>query len=555
MKLAHIPLEHLKPSPLNVRRHGGADVSDLIPLIRSQGVLQPLLVRPNCEGYEVIAGARRLKACQHLAQHGEGDVAELPCAIMEEGDDAAAIEASLAENIARLPMDEVDQYRAFAALIRQGRNAEGIAADFGVSERLVHQRLAIANLIAPVLTLYRKEQIGADTLRALTLATKAQQKAWVARYNDPADYAPQGRQLRQWLLGGEQIATTAALFPLEAYKGAVVTDLFGDEAYFADTAQFWTLQKLAIAERVEAYREAGWSDVVALEQGEHWYAYRYCKTSRSKGGKVFVAAAANGEVSFHEGYLTEIEFRRRERAKLQEQADTEADVSAAPRSELTKAARNYADLHRLAAARARLLGEKGITLRLIAAHIIAGSPHWRVQPEQGCAEKPEIGGSIEASTAHRAFVEERTAILALIGREPDDDHVTGGYAFDAGEVFEAIREMDDESVLRILGFVMAESLTMGTALIERLGTLMQIDMATIWSPDPSFLPLIRERKTLLAMLSEIATPDVVAAHTDSPAKLVRDVVRQYLTGEGRPQAEGWAPRYLRFPQSDYTQSA
>lgn len=108
MKLHHIDLNDLKPSPLNVRRHGGADVSDLVPSIRAQGVLQPLLVRQNCEGYEVIAGGRRLKACEIIAAEGMEPFPSIPCAELEDGDDAAAIEASLAENIARLPMDEIE---------------------------------------------------------------------------------------------------------------------------------------------------------------------------------------------------------------------------------------------------------------------------------------------------------------------------------------------------------------------------------------------------------------------------------------------------------------
>ena len=115
MKLDHIELNRLKISPVNVRKHGGDDVSDLVPSIRSIGVIQSLLVRPNCDGYEVVSGGRRLRACQIIAEE-TGGIDPLPCIILEEGEDARAIEASLAENVARLPMDELDQYEAFAAL-------------------------------------------------------------------------------------------------------------------------------------------------------------------------------------------------------------------------------------------------------------------------------------------------------------------------------------------------------------------------------------------------------------------------------------------------------
>ncbi len=66
MKLTHIPLENLKISPLNVRKNGVVDGDDLVPSIKAHGVIQPLLVRQNCDGYDVIAGQRRLRRSKNL---------------------------------------------------------------------------------------------------------------------------------------------------------------------------------------------------------------------------------------------------------------------------------------------------------------------------------------------------------------------------------------------------------------------------------------------------------------------------------------------------------
>ena len=183
MQLQHIELENLSISPVNVRKFGAKSVDDLLPSIQAFGVIQPLLVRRQDEGFEVVAGQRRFHALQEIVSNGESDddaLESVPCLIMESGDDAKAIEASLAENIARLPMDEIDQYKAFATLIKQGRAVDDIADQFGVTERMVKQRLAIANLISPILTAYRKGEIEPSTVRLLTMATKAQQKAWLA---------------------------------------------------------------------------------------------------------------------------------------------------------------------------------------------------------------------------------------------------------------------------------------------------------------------------------------------------------------------------------------
>ena len=67
MKLDHIKLEDLKLTSLNVRKRGAKDVDDILPSIRSLGVLQPLLVRPNCKGFEIVAGQRRFYAVTKLA--------------------------------------------------------------------------------------------------------------------------------------------------------------------------------------------------------------------------------------------------------------------------------------------------------------------------------------------------------------------------------------------------------------------------------------------------------------------------------------------------------
>src|SRR3546814_2617957 len=77
------------------------DVSDILPTVRARGVLVPLIVRPNCgpDAYEIVAGARRFTAAKIVADEVGGAGEPLPCAILEDGDDAAAIEASLIENI------------------------------------------------------------------------------------------------------------------------------------------------------------------------------------------------------------------------------------------------------------------------------------------------------------------------------------------------------------------------------------------------------------------------------------------------------------------------
>ena len=235
MELRHIPLDQLHLSPLNMRYAKKApNVSDILPTVRTRGILQPLLVRPNAEGFEIVAGKRRY-FCAKVVEAEQGEFGPLPCAVMEPGDDAAALEASLIENIARLDPDEMTQFETFTKLIKQGRTVESIAATFGVTEIAVKQRLALGNLVPKIRDAYRAEEIDGETLRYLTMATKAQQKGWLELFESGEGNVPFRYQLKQWLFGGQSIATKVALFPLADYSGQIVADLFGEDSYFADT--------------------------------------------------------------------------------------------------------------------------------------------------------------------------------------------------------------------------------------------------------------------------------------------------------------------------------
>jgi ParB family transcriptional regulator, chromosome partitioning protein len=91
MDLQHIPLSNLKIATVNVRHaRKSPDVSDILPSIRARGILQPLLVRPNGRGFEIVAGRRRFFAASMVAeeQGASPDEVQLPCAVIGKGDDA-----------------------------------------------------------------------------------------------------------------------------------------------------------------------------------------------------------------------------------------------------------------------------------------------------------------------------------------------------------------------------------------------------------------------------------------------------------------------------------
>ena len=549
MELQHIELKNLKTTALNVRKKGAKDIADLVPSIRSLGLLQPLLVRQNCEGFEIIAGQRRFYALQKLSE--EQNIEPVPCIIMAKGDDAKAIEASLAENIARLPMDEIDQYKAFSSLVKQGQSAEEIATLFGITERLVTQRLAIANLISPILTAYRKEEIQATTIRILTMATKRQQKDWLALFNSEDDYAPEGYQLKNWLFGGANIPTENALFDLTDYKGGIVADLFGEEQYFDDIAKFWALQNTAIAKAKDVYLANGWQDVIILDVGDYFPSYEYVDTDKEEGGKVYVRVSNDGEVTFFEGQLS----RKESKAKLN--VDN-GDATATPKPELTKAMQNYLGLHRHSVVRTELLNHSGIALRLGVAQMIAGSESWTIHADAQKENSDAIEESLAGNKSEDTFAKQRQTVLELLGLDGNADNTLvakksdWNKSHDLHTIFAKLISLSDDKVMTIQTFVVAETLPSSSAMVEVLGDLLNVDMAQSWSPDQTFFDLLRDKPAINAMLKQVAGKVTADAHISSTAKVQKKIIQDCLNGTRKGAKQDWEPNYMAFPMMDYT---
>ncbi|RUW77565.1 MULTISPECIES: ParB/RepB/Spo0J family partition protein [unclassified Mesorhizobium] len=555
MQLAHVAIDHLNISAANMRHSRRApDISDILPSVRARGVLVPLLVRPNGSpgSFEIVAGRRRYFAAKTVADE-RGETEPLPCAIMEDGDDAGALEASLIENIARLDPDEVSQWETFTRLIKEGRGVADIATTFGLTEHQVRRILALGDLLPKIREAYRREEIDTETVRHLTMASKAQQKDWLALYADPDQRAPRGWQLKQWLFGGQSISTKVALFAIEDYGGLVVSDLFGEDSYFADADLFWQRQNEAIAARRGAYIEAGWLEVIVLEPGQYFHSWDYEKTPKKKGGKVIVTVSHRGAAEFHEGYLSRKEAcRARSGGEDGEDVETPAKPS---RPELSGPMQNYVDLHRHAAARTTLLDHPAVALRLMLAHAIAGSSLWQVRLEAQRAANEAVAASIAASKTEAAFAEKRREVLAPLGQADDDTSIAGGNGedFTTTSVFARLLTLGDDDVARVLAIVMAETLAAGSAIVEALGNHLNVDMRSCWQPDDAFFELLRDREVANAMLADIAGKQVAEGNVSEKVKTQKKIMRDVLAGEnGRQKVGDWLPRWMTFPVASYT---
>ncbi|HUE78238.1 MAG TPA: ParB/RepB/Spo0J family partition protein [Sphingomicrobium sp.] len=131
-----VEVGRIRPNPNQPRMHFSEEsIDELADSIAERGVLQPILLRPHGDGYEIIAGERRWRAAQRARLH------TIP-AIVRDIDDAAAAEIALIENIQREDLNAIEEAEGYKQLIEHhGHNADDIG-------RLVHKsRSHVSNLL------------------------------------------------------------------------------------------------------------------------------------------------------------------------------------------------------------------------------------------------------------------------------------------------------------------------------------------------------------------------------------------------------------------------
>ena len=124
-RLLLLPIHEIRPNPNTARKSfdRGA-ISELMISIAQVGLIQPLVVRQVGEGYELIAGERRLRACRLLGY------AEAPCIVLRVGEEKSAVMA-LAENMQRTGLHYLEEAEGVKTL------SEG----FGLTEEQLSVRL------------------------------------------------------------------------------------------------------------------------------------------------------------------------------------------------------------------------------------------------------------------------------------------------------------------------------------------------------------------------------------------------------------------------------
>jgi ParB family chromosome partitioning protein len=172
-----LPVARLRPGKYQPRTQMDTQaLADLAGSIKSQGVMQPILVRPVGGGdYEIIAGERRFRAAQMAG------LSEVPVLIRDVPDNAA-LAMALIENIQREDLNPLEEAQGVARLIREFDFTHEQAADaIGRSRSATSNLLRLLNLAPPVQQLLNAGQLDMGHARALLALEGAAQASLAER--------------------------------------------------------------------------------------------------------------------------------------------------------------------------------------------------------------------------------------------------------------------------------------------------------------------------------------------------------------------------------------
>ena len=161
-RVQYIPLGRIRPNPQQPRRSFDEEgLAELAASIRSCGILQPLTVRRAGEGYELVAGERRLRAARIAG------LREVPCLVAQVGEEDSALLA-LMENLQRRDLDCWEEAQAIARLIsRYGLSQEEAARRLGRAQPTMANKLRLLRLPEDVRALLRENGLTERHARAL----------------------------------------------------------------------------------------------------------------------------------------------------------------------------------------------------------------------------------------------------------------------------------------------------------------------------------------------------------------------------------------------------
>jgi ParB/RepB/Spo0J family partition protein len=169
-QIVEIPLDQLHVEHNPRKEFDDRAFRELQASIAVDGILDPIRVSPNADGYRIESGQRRYLAAQALK------LATAPCIVVDQEAGAQTADEfvrAIVTNVQREDMNPVDEAEAFLHLIDQhGYTDVGVAERLGVAKQRVTERLDLLELPAPIRDLYRDRKLGVATRKSLRSIAK-----------------------------------------------------------------------------------------------------------------------------------------------------------------------------------------------------------------------------------------------------------------------------------------------------------------------------------------------------------------------------------------------
>ena len=160
--LQELPIAAIRPNPYQPRdRFDEEGIGALADSIREVGLLQPVLVRPAGDGYELVAGERRWRAAHRAGL-------QMIPAIVRQTEDRRALQAALVENLQRAALNPLEEAAAYQQMIEDfSMTHEQVATTIGKSRAAVSNTLRLLQLPPSIQRALREDRLSMGHARAL----------------------------------------------------------------------------------------------------------------------------------------------------------------------------------------------------------------------------------------------------------------------------------------------------------------------------------------------------------------------------------------------------
>lgn len=158
----YVPIEQVQPNPDQPRRAFAKEaMEELAASIKEKGIIQPLIVRKQGAGFEIVAGERRWRAAQQAQLH------EVPV-IVRDFTDTEVLEVAIIENIQRADLNPIEEAAGYKQLMdRFGHTQEKLAEAMGKSRSHIANLMRLLSLPDDVQAMLRDGTLSAGHARAL----------------------------------------------------------------------------------------------------------------------------------------------------------------------------------------------------------------------------------------------------------------------------------------------------------------------------------------------------------------------------------------------------